>query len=153
MSVLIFTLNRVLSKGWVKKLAVITMYCGEGVAVEWDRQQSKKEWGVAGASKVGGKTELSFGHGIPAMFAGSSPVQENVWTYWMRILVIFCISRQTKSNSLIHKQACSHFPIPRNFQQTELGHHEYHRSHRYFFAATGNFSFWEKTHCAWNANA
>jgi hypothetical protein len=43
MSVLIFTLNRVLSEGWVKKLAVITMYCGEGVAVEWEQQQSKKE--------------------------------------------------------------------------------------------------------------
>jgi hypothetical protein len=25
---------------------------------------------------VGGKSELNFGHGIPAMFAGSSPVQE-----------------------------------------------------------------------------
>jgi len=43
MFVLIFTLNLILFEGWVKKLATITMYCGEGVAVEWDRQQFKKE--------------------------------------------------------------------------------------------------------------
>jgi hypothetical protein len=40
---LIFTLNLALFEAWVKKLAAITMYCGEGVAVEWGRQQSKKE--------------------------------------------------------------------------------------------------------------
>jgi hypothetical protein len=30
----IFILYPLLSEGWVKKLAAITMYCGEGVAVE-----------------------------------------------------------------------------------------------------------------------
>jgi len=43
MFVFIFTLNLVLFEGWEKKLAAITMYCGEGVAVEWGWQQSKKE--------------------------------------------------------------------------------------------------------------
>jgi hypothetical protein len=33
-SKLIFTLYPLLSEGWVKKLAAITMYCGEGVAVK-----------------------------------------------------------------------------------------------------------------------
>ena len=34
-----------LREWWVgeKKLAAITMYCGECVAVEWNRQQSKEE--------------------------------------------------------------------------------------------------------------
>jgi hypothetical protein len=42
-SKLLFTLYPLLSTGWVKKLAAITMYCGEGVAVEMNQQQSKKE--------------------------------------------------------------------------------------------------------------
>jgi hypothetical protein len=33
-SELIFTLYPLLSKGWVKKLAAITMYCSEGVGVK-----------------------------------------------------------------------------------------------------------------------
>ncbi len=33
-SKLIFTLYPLLSEGWVKKLAAIRMYCGEGVAVK-----------------------------------------------------------------------------------------------------------------------
>jgi hypothetical protein len=40
---LVFTLNLTLFEAWVKKLAAITMYCGEGIAVEWGRQQSKEE--------------------------------------------------------------------------------------------------------------
>jgi hypothetical protein len=33
-SELILTLYPLLSKGWVKKIAAITMNCGEGIAVE-----------------------------------------------------------------------------------------------------------------------